>query len=153
MKKWIQAGLEKKQSPLSIKHWIATVLTLDGRDKFTKVLQYSCRLLGWYFAALAARSSVAGGSSVGGGMLQQQQFYQALSTRFTSLYKSLVTSRKAFRMGRSVIEWDKIRSMGWGHYLGYFLSHPLEEGAVKDANNEIEDCGDGVGEGNRHSFK
>mmetsp|Transcript_7952 Transcript_7952/g.16263 ORF Transcript_7952/g.16263 Transcript_7952/m.16263 type:complete len:234 (+) Transcript_7952:159-860(+) len=157
--KWIQTGLQKKQTPLNIKHWIATVLTLDGRDKFTKVLQYSCRLLGWYFAGLAARSSssavsIAGGGSSGGdGGMPPQQFYQALSTRFTSLYKSLVTSRKAFRMGRSVIEWDKIRSMGWGHYLGYFLSHPLEEGAVKDANNEIEDCGDGVGEGNRHSFK
>eukprot|EP00985_Skeletonema_marinoi_P003001 scaffold1236_cov138-Skeletonema_marinoi.AAC.18 len=155
--KWIQTGLQKKQTPLNIKHWIATVLTLDGRDKFTKVLQYSCRLLGWYFAALAARSSssavsIAGGGSSGGdGGMPPQQFYQALSTRFTSLYKSLVTSRKAFRMGRSVIEWDKIRSMGWGDYLGYLLCHPLEEGGANDAIKDVEDCG-GVGEGNRHSL-
>jgi len=159
--KWIQTGLQKKQTPLNIKHWIATVLTLDGRDKFTKVLQYSCRLLGWYFAGLATRSSssaagsssIAGGGSSGGdGGMPPQQFYQALSTRFTSLYKSLVTSRKAFRMGRSVVEWDKIRSMGWGDYLGYLLCHPLEEGGANDAIKDVEeDCG-GVGEGNRHSL-
>ncbi len=64
---WITSGLQKKQSPLSLKHWIATVLTLDGRDKFTKVLQYSCRLLGWYFAGLAARTSIGASSSSGGG--------------------------------------------------------------------------------------
>mmetsp|Transcript_4349 Transcript_4349/g.7319 ORF Transcript_4349/g.7319 Transcript_4349/m.7319 type:complete len:595 (+) Transcript_4349:140-1924(+) len=128
---WIKSGLQKKQSPLVLKHWIATVLTLDGRDKFTKILQYSSRLLGWYFAGLAA-SSARSSSSRADGIIaisqQQQIIYQALSTRFTSLYKSLVTSRKAFRMGRWVIEWDKIRSMGWGEYLAYWLCHPLTEG-------------------------
>jgi hypothetical protein len=31
---WIQSGIHKKKSILSIQNWIATVLTLDGRDKF-----------------------------------------------------------------------------------------------------------------------
>jgi hypothetical protein len=127
---WIQAGIHKKQSPLSVKNWIATVLTLDGRDKFTKVLQYSSRLLCWYFAGLAAAAATTSSSSISidGGGSPSQLFYQALSTRFNSLYKSLVTSRKAFRMGRSIIEWDKIKSMGWGDYLAYLLRHPLAEG-------------------------
>ena len=33
----VRAGLCQKRSPLEIKNWIACVLTLDGRDKFTKV--------------------------------------------------------------------------------------------------------------------
>ncbi len=33
----VRAGLYQKRSPLEIKNWIACLLTLDGRDKFTKV--------------------------------------------------------------------------------------------------------------------
>ena len=128
---WIQSGRHKKKSILSIQNWIATVLTLDGRDKFTKILQYSSRMLCWYFAGLALSTSTAttAGPRVGGveSVTRQQQLYQAISIRFNSLYKSIVTSRKAFRMGRSIIEYDKIRSMGWGEYLGYWLVHPLAE--------------------------
>lgn len=60
----------------------------------------------------------------------RKQYYLALSKRFDVLYKSLVTSRKAFRLGRSVIEMDKIASMGWGEYLGYMLLHPLAGGVA-----------------------
>lgn len=133
---WIQSGIHKKKSILSIQNWIATVLTLDGRDKFTKVLQYSSRMLCWYFAGLALSTSTATAVPSGGGNIEsvtrQQQLYQAISIRFNSLYKSIVTSRKAFRMGRSIIEYDKIRSMGWGEYLGYWLVHPLAESGVVD---------------------
>eukprot|EP00574_Skeletonema_japonicum_P000195 CAMPEP_0201739892 /NCGR_PEP_ID=MMETSP0593-20130828/46018_1 /ASSEMBLY_ACC=CAM_ASM_000672 /TAXON_ID=267983 /ORGANISM="Skeletonema japonicum, Strain CCMP2506" /LENGTH=709 /DNA_ID=CAMNT_0048234187 /DNA_START=46 /DNA_END=2176 /DNA_ORIENTATION=- len=146
---WITTGLQKKQSPFTLKHWIATVLTLDGRDKFTKIMQYSCRLLGWYFAGLATAAAAARTNTIGattpasgGGGGSQIMLYQALSTRFTSLYKSLVTSRKAFRMGRSVIEWDKIRSMGWGEYLGYWIRHPLEEGVAGNGEKEDGEGGD-----------
>ncbi|KAL7536121.1 hypothetical protein ACHAXR_006925 [Thalassiosira sp. AJA248-18] len=154
----IQTGISNKRSPFQIKNWIACVLTLDGRDKFTKVLQYTSRLLCWYFAGLAVKktagidfgasvtSNGAGTSSSGGGadllttlannLHLRQKIYNALSQRFNSLYKSLVTSRKAFRLGRSFIEWDKIRSMGWGDYLTYMLMHPLAggvaDGAVED---------------------
>ena len=33
----IQTGIAHKRSPFQLKSWIACVLTLDGRDKFTKV--------------------------------------------------------------------------------------------------------------------
>ena len=139
---WIQAGIHKKKSILSIQNWIATVLTLDGRDKFTKILQYSSRMLCWYFAGLALSTSTATTRGGVGGIgniesgTRQQELYQAISIRFNSLYKSIVSSRKAFRMGRSIIEYDKIKSMGWGDYLGYWLAHPLAESGVMSGCND-----------------
>jgi hypothetical protein len=168
----LQTGITRKRSPLHIKNWISCVLTLDGRDKFTKILQYTSRLLCWYFAGLAKNqqrygtssgvimmmdASAAAGASGGGGggeavsssllsMLLtnvhlRQQYYSALSKRFDELYKSLVTSRKAFRLGRSIIELDKLSSMGWGEYLRFMLLHPLAGGVAVD----IDDSGGGGG--------
>jgi hypothetical protein len=97
-----QAGVTKKASPYALQSWSALALTLDGRDKITKVLQYSSRFLGWWFAA---------GSNNGN---------NGHSQRFLNLYKSLSTSRKAFRLGRSFIELEKLRSMG---LVGFFLWH------------------------------
>lgn len=153
----LQAGISKKKSPFQVKNWISCVLTLDGRDKFTKVLQYTSRLLCWYFAGLAKKaasgtavrssamdaatvSSVAGTASLLSNLVHsidvRQQFFSALSKRFDELYKSLVTSRKAFRIGRSIIELDKLSSMGWGEYLSYMLLHPLAGGAA-DAGAQV----------------
>lgn len=164
----IQTGLAAKRSPFQIKNWIACVLTLDGRDKFTKVLQYSSRLLCWYFAGLAKKSSGLGAASSGGSSIAissgmasllstiytnaqlRQQYYTAISKRFEALYKSLVTSRKAFRMGRSIIEMDKIASMGWGDYLEYMLLHPLAGGVAGGGQQQVEDdeCRRNVSSGN-----
>mmetsp|Transcript_23765 Transcript_23765/g.51394 ORF Transcript_23765/g.51394 Transcript_23765/m.51394 type:complete len:592 (+) Transcript_23765:308-2083(+) len=151
----IQTGLAQKRSPLQIKSWIACVLTLDGRDKFTKLLQYTSRLLCWYFAVLSKRKTTATaiggivGAAAGtvGAVGMQQQYFMALSKRFESLYKSLVTSRKAFRLGRSVIELDKLSSMGWGDYLGYMLLHPLAEGVANNGDVSEEKGGQQSGEG------
>lgn len=85
---FIQVGLEKKQSARAIKSWAALALTLDGRDKITKVIQYTSRFLGWYLA---------------GGTFKTQ------SVRFTALYKALANARKGFRLGRSLIEYEKLR--------------------------------------------
>ncbi len=151
----LQTGLSQKRSPMHVKNWISCVLTLDGRDKFTKMLQYSSRLLCWYFAGLAKQCSTSTASTLSGanavdtaggvativGTLSlmstlftnihlRQQYYSALSKRFDELYKSLVTSRKAFRLGRSIIELDKLSSMGWGEYLRYMLLHPLAGGVA-----------------------
>eukprot|EP00970_Alexandrium_tamarense_P004158 scaffold695_cov196-Alexandrium_tamarense.AAC.20 len=123
----LQTGINIKRSPLQLKNWIACVLTLDGRDKFTKVLQYASRMLSWYFGVLGAGASVKGGTSEA---ILKQQLYLAISQRFQSLYKSLVDSRKAFRIGRSVIEMDKLKSMGWGEYLSYMMRHPLAGGVA-----------------------
>lgn len=155
----LQTGISRKRSPLQVKNWISCILTLDGRDKFTKILQYSSRLLCWYFAGLAKQCNAAILQSSDGGVLNvaggvaastagtsalmgmflnnihlRQQYYSALSKRFDELYKSLVTSRKAFRLGRSIIELDKLSSMGWGEYLKYMLIHPLA-GVVADGDD------------------
>ena len=44
---FVHTGLERKAPFTEMKYWIALSLTLDGRDKITKVLQYSSRLLAW----------------------------------------------------------------------------------------------------------
>ena len=180
----LQAGLSKKRSPLQMKNWIACVLTLDGRDKFTKILQYMSRLLCWWFSGLAKRQSISstgvgassgvgsnsvvmvgsGASSILSALLFSQnielrnQYYTAISKRFEVLYKSLVTSRKAFRLGRSVIELDKISSMGWGDYLRYMMLHPLAGGAADadvataDVDGEkAEEMGETIKTANLHS--
>ncbi|KAL3817408.1 hypothetical protein ACHAXA_011037 [Cyclostephanos tholiformis] len=147
----IRSGLSRKRSPFEVKNWIACLLTLDGRDKFTKVLQYTSRMLCWYFAGLARRTIVPGidgpttttgrpidasGGIRGAASLVvalysdldvRRKYYLAISRRFEELYKSLVTSRKAYRIGRSIIEWDKISSMGVGEYLNYMLLEPLAD--------------------------
>lgn len=117
-----------------MKNWIACLLTLDGRDKSTKVLQYLCRMLSWWFGTLATS-----GSSVvrtHGWMILLNRtnriaLYKVLSVRFNLLYKSFVESRKAFRMGRMFIEYDKLRSMGWGDYLAGMMSIPTSDGCSK----------------------
>lgn len=162
----LHTGLSAKRSPFQVKNWIACVLTLDGRDKFTKVLQYTSRLLSWYFAGLATKIAATGGggatssgssSAVVGtasiltalytNLALRRQLYLAISQRFNGLYKSLVTARKAFRLGRSVIEMDKLSNMGWGEYLGYMLMHPLAggvAGAQEEEEEEVIEKGDGM---------
>jgi hypothetical protein len=83
-------GLSKKVSVFSLSNWAALSLTLDGRDKITKTLQYLCRLLVWWYGRGNNKS-------------------RALP--FNNLYKSLGTSRKAFRLGRFLIEFQKLKEM------------------------------------------
>lgn len=37
----IRSGLDGKRSAFEVKNWITCLLTLDGRDKFTKVSEYT----------------------------------------------------------------------------------------------------------------
>jgi hypothetical protein len=94
-----KTGFQRKASPSEVQPWATLSMTLDGRDKITKTLQYASRFLGWY---LAGRNLGDGGN---------------LSQRFLSLYKSLAASRKAFRLGRSFVELQKLRTMGLGEVL------------------------------------
>jgi hypothetical protein len=98
-------GMRHKANAYELKNWVALALTLDGRDKITKIVQYVARLLSWWFA--------------GRGRINQAQ-------RFASLKNSLTTSRKAFRMGRSVIEFHRLRKMGLLEALGYYLQQNLD---------------------------
>jgi Peroxisomal biogenesis factor 11 (PEX11) len=87
----LRLALQSKDTPFALKSWNSMVLTLDGRDKITKLFQYLCRLLSWWFA--------------GRGRNQ-------LSLKFLGLSTSLSNSRKAFRLGRSLIELEKLRNVG-----------------------------------------
>mmetsp|Transcript_24743 Transcript_24743/g.54302 ORF Transcript_24743/g.54302 Transcript_24743/m.54302 type:complete len:456 (+) Transcript_24743:324-1691(+) len=118
MPSFVYAGLEGKASFMELKYWIALSLTLDGRDKITKVLQYVSRLLSWW---LLSRANSDGTS-------------RAHGKRFASLYKTLGKSRKAFRLGRSINEIHKISSMG---LLGLFYWH-LKQQYLEHTRKTIE---------------
>jgi hypothetical protein len=104
----IREGLQLKVSAWELQSWVSMALTLDGRDKITKFLQYVARLFAWWLA----------------GTTQAQ--------RFTSLKTSITTSRKAFRLGRTLIEYQKLRGAGIIERIGWNLKHnfPENEGEV-----------------------
>jgi len=110
---FVHTGLQRKAPFRELKYWTALSLTLDGRDKITKVLQYSSRLLAWWFLSKARTS----------------RNFRGHAERFTSFYKSLGKSRKAFRLGRSVNEMQKISSLG---LLGLFCWH-LKQQHLEDS--------------------
>jgi len=118
---FVHTGLKRKAPFTEMKYWIALSLTLDGRDKITKVLQYSSRFLAWWFLSKARNAKSFGGHA----------------ERFTSFYKSLGKSRKAFRLGRSINEMQKISSLG---LLGLFCWHlkqqHLEDRCKANGNDE-----------------
>lgn len=107
----LSSGLKHKASPLELHSWVALALTLDGRDKVTKVLQYSARTLAWWFV----------------GTNQAQ--------RFNALKTSLTNSRKAYRLGRSLIEFQRLRSMGLLEVLGWHLKQQSGEGEDGEPRN------------------
>jgi len=85
----LSEGLSKKASPCSLSSWVALSLTLDGRDKITKTIQYMCRLLSWWYSTILSSNKAA--------------------LPYANLYKSLANSRKAFRLGRFMVEYYKLK--------------------------------------------
>ena len=120
---YVYTGLQRKAPFTEMKYWIALSLTLDGRDKITKVLQYSSRFLAWWFLSKARGS----------------RSFHGHGKRFTNFYKSLGKSRKAFRLGRSINEIQKISSLG---LLGLFCWH-LKQQHLEDSFKAKGD--DGIG--------
>jgi hypothetical protein len=106
----LREGLQRKCTAWELQSWVSMALTLDGRDKITKFLQYAARLLAWWLA----------------GTTQAQ--------RFSSVKTSITTSRKAFRLGRTLIEYQKLRSAGIIERIGWNLKHnfPENEGEGDD---------------------
>lgn len=92
----IWSGLQGKETPYGLKSWNSMALTLDGRDKMTKLFQYLCRFLSWWFAGRGKK---------------------LLAIRFADLSTSLSNSRKAFRLGRSFIEVEKLYNVGIGRLI------------------------------------
>lgn len=98
----LSSGIKHKASPMELHSWVALALTLDGRDKVTKLFQYTARTLAWWFV----------------GTNQAQ--------RFNALKASLTISRKAYRLGRSLIEFHRLRSMGLLETIGWHLRQHAE---------------------------
>jgi len=126
---FVHTGLQRKASFTGLKYWIALSLTLDGRDKITKVLQYSSRFLAWWFLSKVRTSGT----------------YHGHGRRFTNLYKSLGKSRKAFRLGRSINEIQKISNVGLLGLFFWHLKHQyLEDNYERKGNEEVaEECRSG----------
>ena len=101
----LRHGRDPKCSARTVAPWIALALSLDGRDKLTKVAQYVARLLAWWWAG------------------------QRRAVRFLDLKNSLTTSRKAFRLGRTFIELHRLQSLGllasWRWHLAQSRWPPL----------------------------
>lgn len=83
-------GLSRKADAMQSSSWMSMALTLDGRDKITKVLQYVSRFLAWYYYKRA---------------------HNLLSARFAGLKVSLTNSRKAFRLGKAFMEFQRLYKM------------------------------------------
>ena len=102
----LQVGLQRKASPFLVGSWTALSLTLDGRDKITKFLQYLSRLLAYYYSLPR---------NANGGVSPAAASWQAL-------YTNLSFSRKAIRLGRSVVELEKLRNLGLWTALSLHLA-------------------------------
>ena len=93
------------------------LLSLDGRDKVTKLLQYLCRLLVWWCQQLPNVTPSSNNKLFMVGQLSKV----FIAERFASMKNTLATSRKAFRLGRSMIEVQKIQSLGILQWIDMYL--------------------------------
>lgn len=110
-------GFRNKPS-FGLRAWNHLILTLDGRDKVTKLLQYVCRLLAWWLQQ--PKIAISNKRYVTSRLLT---FLNA--ERFAAMKNSLATSRKAFRLGRSMVEIQKIQSLGIFQLLDSYLKRLL----------------------------
>lgn len=120
----------RNKPTLGLRAWNHLILTLDGRDKVTKLLQYLCRLLAWWLQQPHQNYSSR----------QLSAFF--IAERFVAMKNSLAMSRKAFRLGRSMIEIQKIQSLGILQWIELYLKkrHPstnVSENATKACTNTI----------------
>jgi Peroxisomal biogenesis factor 11 (PEX11) len=93
----LKSGLSSKASPLYLQSWIALSLTLDGRDKLTKLAQYLARTLAWYYKK------------------------HPQSAKWEATKGALTTARKAYRLGRTINEVQKLRQLGLIETVGWYL--------------------------------
>ena len=120
----------RNKPTLGLRAWNHLILTLDGRDKVTKLLQYLCRLLAWWLQQPHQNYSSR----------QLSAFF--IAERFVAMKNSLAMSRKAFRLGRSMIEIQKIQSLGILQWIELYLkkrypSTNVSENATKACTDTI----------------
>lgn len=98
---WIclKSGISAKASPYTPGSWVKLSLTLDGRDKITKTIQYASRFL----------------------------FYYTQKEKWQKLQKSLTNSRKAYRLGRSFVELFKLYNLGVFQHIANISDEKQQE--------------------------
>ncbi|OWZ12924.1 hypothetical protein PHMEG_00013834 [Phytophthora megakarya] len=79
------------KAPVSLDAFIKLAFCLEGRDKLSKMLQYGSRALAFYVLSADPKSDVG--------------------QRLHALYKVMQTSRKAFRLGKSVTYYKKLQTL------------------------------------------
>jgi Peroxisomal biogenesis factor 11 (PEX11) len=117
MVSWKHGMAHKASGTKNITVWFDLAMTLDGRDKITKLLQYMARFLAWYYSTSTSRGLVAGGggssstSSCSTSTSNAAALAAATAERFANLKVALTNSRKAFRLGRTLVELQKVYGM------------------------------------------
>jgi hypothetical protein len=107
----VRASLSSKASPYQLRPWVQLSQTLDGRDKITKVIQYTARFLAFYYDSLV-RYYQTWKQRDRLGAEWSPAYYQFQATRFRKLQKALSDARKAFGLGRSWVEYQKLKDTG-----------------------------------------
>lgn len=74
------------KAELSVEHVVKLAFCLEGRDKITKVLQYGSRMMAYYYLSVDPKSDIG--------------------LRMQKLYTAAQQSRKAFRLGKSLSEYE-----------------------------------------------
>ena len=133
-KESFKTSLSSKASPFLLPSWIALSLTLDGRDKLTKVIQYTSRLLGYYYETLATATGAADTATTATNI-----YYSFKAKKFRNLYKAMASSRKAYRFGRTLIELEKLKSMGLIHWIAWYLRQSMFMDTTLNMKKNIND--------------
>ncbi|GMF24663.1 unnamed protein product [Phytophthora lilii] len=82
--------MDAKAAP-SLDAFVQLAFCLEGRDKLSKLLQYGSRALAFYVLSADPKSDVG--------------------RRLSALYKTMQQSRKAFRLGKSLTYYQKLRAL------------------------------------------
>jgi len=106
----LRSGMSRKASIDALKPWVALSLSLDGRDKITKIMQYLSRLLAWRCEGLAAAVAASAAALSSPSALSNHEWL-VLATKFRSAQAKLTESRKAYRLGRSLVELHRLRNL------------------------------------------
>jgi Peroxisomal biogenesis factor 11 (PEX11) len=97
--------------------WIKLAQVLEGRDNITKLLQYLSRFGAWYYHGGWGHSSI-------------------MALRLTNLKASLAHARKAFRLGRTFMELEKLYQLGLWDRLVQKNIMLWSEGKLPQNNDE-----------------
>mmetsp|Transcript_18593 Transcript_18593/g.26167 ORF Transcript_18593/g.26167 Transcript_18593/m.26167 type:complete len:591 (+) Transcript_18593:192-1964(+) len=129
-----KVALRRKENPINTPKAVAQMsLTLDGRDKITKILQYSSRLIAWYYESLLRTKTLEPGME--GKM--DHEFWHAMAQKFRNLQKGLTQGRKSYRLGRTFVELEKFFSMGYYALFRWYLVQVLHVVAKKFCRRTI----------------